>query len=82
MPFHDYWTPKPYDYDKATRGLAEKLQAYMDLAGEQDDEAVAEGIRGTALQIYERWYRYSTDAGKLKAEDDARCRKILKLPLS
>lgn len=81
MPYHDYWTPKPYDYDQATRGLADKLQAYMDLAGEQEDEAVAEGIRGTALQIYERWYQYSTDAGKLKHEDDARCRRVLRLPI-
>ena len=80
MPFEDFWTPRPYDYSRATSGLAEKLQAYMDLAGEQEDEAVAEGIRGTAMQIYERWYRFSIEAGLLKAEDDARCRKILRLP--
>jgi len=79
MPYTDYWTPRPYDYDRATSGLAEKLQAYMDLAGEQEDEAVAEGIRGTARQIYDRWRQFSTDAGMMKAEDDARCRAILKL---
>jgi len=78
MPFYDH-TPSPYDYARATSGLAEKLQAYMDLAGEQEDEAVAEGIRGTALQIYERWHHFSTEAGMLKPEDDARCRAILKL---
>ncbi|OTP79511.1 hypothetical protein [Caballeronia sordidicola] len=79
MPFHDYWTPKPYDYDRATHGLVEKLQAYMDLADAQEDEAAAEGIRGTALQIHERWHHFSTDAGMLKPEDDARCRRILLL---
>lgn len=80
MPITDYWTPNPYDYGKATRGLAEKLQAYMDLAREQQDEAVAEGIRGTARQIYDRWHHFSTEAGMLMPEDDARCRKILRLP--
>jgi hypothetical protein len=80
MPFHDYWTPTPFDYERATSGLAEKLQAYMDRADEQEDEAVAEGIRGTALQIYERWHHFSTEAGRLKQEDDVRCRRILRLP--
>lgn len=60
MPFHDYWTPQPYDYDRATRGLAETLQRYMDMADGQEDEAVAEGILATALQIYEWWYQFST----------------------
>jgi hypothetical protein len=80
MPFTDYWTPRPYDYDRATRGLAEKLQAYMELADAHEDEAVAEGIRGTALQIYERWHHFSTEAGRIKPGDDARCRRILRLP--
>jgi hypothetical protein len=80
MPFEDHWTPKPYDYDRATSGLAEKLQAYMDLADAHEDEAVAAGIRGTARQIYDRWRQFSTEAGMLKAEDDARCRRILRLP--
>jgi hypothetical protein len=79
MPYTDYWTTTPYDYARATSGLAEKLQAYMDLAGEQEDEAVAEGIRGTARQIYDRWRQFSTEAGLLRPEDDARCRKILRL---
>lgn len=79
MPFHDYWAPMPYDYDKATRGLAEKLQAYMELADAQEDEVVAKGIRGTALQIYERWHQFSTEVGRLRTEDEARCRKILRL---
>lgn len=79
MPFHDYWTLPPYDYDRATRGLAEKLQRYMEMADEQEDEAVAAGIRGTALQIYERWHQFSTEAGRLQPEDDARCRAILRL---
>lgn len=80
MPYTDYWTPKPYDYARATSGLADKLQAYMDLAGEQEDEAVAKGIRGTAMQIYGRWRQFSTEAGMLRAEDDARCRRILRVP--
>lgn len=79
MPITDYWSPKPYDYDKATRGLAGKLQAYMDLADAQEDEAVAAFIRGTAVQIYERWYQFSTDAGMIKPEDDAQCRRILRI---
>lgn len=80
MPFEDHWIPKPYDYDRATSGLPEKLQAYMDTADAQEDEAVAAGIRGTARQIYDRWHHFSTEAGMLKPEDDARCRKILRLP--
>lgn len=80
MPFTDYWNPKPYGYARATRGLAEKLQAYMDTADAQEDEEVAAGIRGTARQIYDRWHHFSTEAGMLQPEDDARCRKILRLP--
>jgi hypothetical protein len=81
MPFHDYWTPKPYDYARATSGLAEKLQAYMELADAHDDETVAEGIRGTAVNVYALWRHFAIENGNLKAEDDARCRKILRLPI-
>jgi hypothetical protein len=51
----------------------------MDLADAQEDQAVATGIRGTARQIYDRSHHFSTEAGILKAEDDARCRAILKI---
>ncbi|WP_155524218.1 hypothetical protein [Burkholderia sp. PAMC 28687] len=77
MPFHDYWTTQPYDYDRATRGLAEKLQRFMEMADEQEDESVAAGIRGTALQIYERWYHFSVESGTLKSADDAKFIAIL-----
>lgn len=78
MPFYDHTQPLYYDYAQATNGLAEKLQAYMDLAASHPaGSAPREGIRGTAQQVYENWRRLATEAGAMKPEDDARFQTIL-----
>lgn len=78
MPFQDH-APTPYDYTSHTRGLAEKLRAYMERADTQENETVAEGIRGTALGIYTLWRHLAIENRALRPEDDARCRAILNL---
>jgi hypothetical protein len=79
MPDFHRTTRFPYDYDRATNGLAERLQAYMDEAATYPaGSPQREGIRGTARHVYENWRRFAEEEGALDPDDDAHCLAILR----
>ena len=78
MPFYDHAAPLPYDYERFTRGLAEKLQAYVDEASRYPaGSPQRQGILGTARNVYESWRHLARENESPMLEDDARFRAIL-----
>lgn len=78
MPFYDHAKPLVWDYDKATEGMADKLQILMSLAAAEPAGSEMRRIHhDRARTIYENWRHFSAESGKLKPADDARFRAIL-----
>ena len=78
MPFYDHAKPLVWDYEKATVGMAERLQLLMDMAAaEPAGSDMRQVHRDRAQTIYENWRHFSAEAGKLKQEDKARFLAIL-----
>jgi hypothetical protein len=79
MPFYEHSKPLAWDYDKATEGMAERLQILMNMAsGEPAGSDLRQVHRNRAQTIYENWRHFSVESGTLKPEDDARFLAILK----
>jgi hypothetical protein len=78
MPFFDYSKPLVWDYEKATDGMAERLQLLMSMAAaEPAGSDMRQVHRDRAQTIYANWRHFSDESGTLKPEDDTRFLAIL-----
>lgn len=78
MPFYDHAKPLDWNYEKATEGMAERLQILMEMAANEPAGSNMRQVhRDRARTIYENWRHFSAESGKLKPADDARFLAIL-----